>query len=199
MKTGTQNSRRAFTLVELLIVIVIIAILAGLSIPVANIVIDKANRTRADAMCKSLVLAVGEFQTEYNRLPNPNKASADTTYDSTEQDGIIKILMGEDSANNPRVHRFLTPPLAKDGLNGLTANGDVVDPWADASGKGQPYHMTFDYDENHSIQNPVKGQTGKFSSEFVASQPEQLKADVAVYSDGNPRRKSSARKPVTSW
>lgn len=180
-------------MLELLIVITIIAVLAGLTIPVAGILLEKAKQNKARSMAHTIVIAIENYAAEYNRLPNPNNLTADATLESTEADGLLKILMGEDTTKNPRGGRYLTPALAKNNLDGLTMAGDIVDPW------GQVYHITLDFDGDHKISNPVKAQDGKFSPGYLVGERDDLPFDVGVYSDGNPTTKTSARKAITSW
>jgi prepilin-type N-terminal cleavage/methylation domain-containing protein len=54
MKTNVQTTRRGFTLVELLVVIVIIASLAGLTAPMVIRQRKKADQTEAVSPCTSL-------------------------------------------------------------------------------------------------------------------------------------------------
>jgi len=61
--------RKAFTIVELLIVISIIAILAGLLLPAINKVKVKANRVKAKAEANALVMAIKSYESTYGLLP----------------------------------------------------------------------------------------------------------------------------------
>lgn len=61
--------RKSFTLVELLIVISIIAVLAGLLFPAIGKVKDKAKRVQAKAQANSLVLAIKSYESTYGLLP----------------------------------------------------------------------------------------------------------------------------------
>ena len=71
----TRPSKRGFTLVELLVVIVIIAILASLAVPVTNKVMEMANNMRIKSVMKDLQVSIGHFRTEYNRFPADLTAS----------------------------------------------------------------------------------------------------------------------------
>lgn len=212
MKSHPPIRESGFTLIELLVVISIIAVLAGLAIPTANIVLRKAKETQARAAVQGLVIAVKGYQTEYNRLPNPNPSSggappAETEIDTDSGNGMIGLLIGKDATYNPREISFYDPPIAKGEANGLINSGgsgsggsyEVVDPWSTPA-KHQFYHMALDYSGDHSIPNPVKsGGSSKFNATFVAAEPEDLSSDVVVYSDNDPRVSSSTRKPITSW
>ncbi len=69
MKTNVQTTRRGFTLVELLVVIVIIASLAGLTAPMVIRQRKKADQTEAVSNAKQIGLAMYEFDTEYGSYP----------------------------------------------------------------------------------------------------------------------------------
>jgi len=75
MKT-TYRMRRGFTLVELLVVIVIIAALAGLTAPMVIRQRKKADQTEAVSNARQVGLAMFEFETEYGSFPDA--ALADT-------------------------------------------------------------------------------------------------------------------------
>lgn len=69
MKTNPKT-RRGFTLVELLVVIVIIASLAGLTAPMVIRQRKKADQTEATSNARQIGLAMFEFETEYGSFPD---------------------------------------------------------------------------------------------------------------------------------
>lgn len=69
MKTNVKKTRRGFTLVELLVVIVIIATLAGLASPMVIRQRKKADQTEAVSNAKNIGLALFEFDTDYGAFP----------------------------------------------------------------------------------------------------------------------------------
>ncbi len=69
MKTN-HKTRRGFTLVELLVVIVIIAALAGLTAPMVIRQRKKADQTEAVSNARQIGLAMFEFENEYSSYPD---------------------------------------------------------------------------------------------------------------------------------
>jgi prepilin-type N-terminal cleavage/methylation domain-containing protein len=80
MKTNPRI-HRGFTLVELLVVIVIIAALAGLTAPMVIRQRKKADQTEAVSNARQIGLALIEFETEYGNFPDSDTAKkvADAT------------------------------------------------------------------------------------------------------------------------
>ena len=77
MKTN-HKARRGFTLVELLVVIVIIAALAGLTAPMVIRQRKKADQTEAVSNARQVGLAMFEFENEYSGYPDKDTATAVT-------------------------------------------------------------------------------------------------------------------------
>jgi len=67
--------KRMFTLVEILVVVGIIVILAGLAIPVISRSMATAKLNQATAECNSIQLAVKNFETEMQMMPDPGLAA----------------------------------------------------------------------------------------------------------------------------
>jgi prepilin-type N-terminal cleavage/methylation domain-containing protein len=82
MKINKQL-RRGFTLVELLVVIVIIAALAGLTAPMVIKQRKKADQTEAVNNAKQIGLALFEFETEYGSFPDDTTAATVATATGT--------------------------------------------------------------------------------------------------------------------
>ena len=83
MKTTSQSrgAALAFTLVELLTVIAIIAILMGLLFPAIGIIKEQARKVQAKNDVTNIVAAVKAYYTEYGKYP-PVQATPATTDDS---------------------------------------------------------------------------------------------------------------------
>ncbi len=92
---------RAFTLIELLVVISIIAILAGLLLPVGAKVIENSKKVSAKSTMMQIVAAVKNYQTEYGTYPvgTPAGAAAGAATDTTYSDGASGSPSGPH--NNP--------------------------------------------------------------------------------------------------
>src|SRR5213082_2290049 len=107
-----EDRKAAFTLAELLLVIVIIVILAGLTFPAFQSVLERAKKVQAKNDLTQIVTAVNAFYTEYGRYPTTVK-SGDATYGSgaTANDAVFKELraLGGSSINTRQVV-FISPP-----------------------------------------------------------------------------------------
>jgi len=97
MKTPKTN---AFTLVELLTVIAIIAILMGLLFPVLQTVRDQANKVKAKTDVVNTVAAVKQYYTEYGKYPLSGVAQTGVTTSSDYVFGDSNSASSAGTANN---------------------------------------------------------------------------------------------------
>lgn len=210
MKTPKRNSlRHAFTLIELLIVIVIIAILASLAVPVTNIVMLKARIMQTRATIKDLQVAAKNFQTEYNRYPiDPTMTGGSGADDAApiltdENSQIISLLLAEGlqqkdptdplRLQNPRAIRFIDLPLAKNFRAGIV--GDGVSNYALYDIWGKPFYILLDTNYDNSLENPdLQNQ----DSVIAGQAPQTLPIGVAIYSTG-PDGIQFTKDDITSW
>lgn len=169
------SSRQAFTLVELLTVIAIIAVLMGLLFPTVGAVRDSARRTQAQNDATQIATAIRAYYTEYGRYPDTDASS-----DNTE---LIAILTGRHDTKNRRKIVFFEGTVAKEaGRYGIQNNGtgEFFDPW------GLPYLVEMDSDYDNEVTIPaIPGYAG----------PAAVRTGVAVWTPGKPE----ADKPVVSW
>ena len=101
-KTEVKNSKKGFTLVELVVVIAILAILAAIAIPVVNSIINTASRNGALSNGQTIELAVKECQADitarndevYNGTTAiPNAAGTSITLSRASTDNATPITL----------------------------------------------------------------------------------------------------------
>ncbi len=165
MKPLSVSSRRhliAFSLIELLVVIVIIAVLMGLAFPVFQGVLSQAKKTQAKNDLIQIVTAVNAYYTEYGKYPLTPPTPADTTYGATTtNEQLFNELRSVTATDNPRGIVFLSPPDVKDVNNpraGISSAplpaGQYFDPW------GKPYMIRIDTDYDNQVSNPYLQNAG---------------------------------------
>src|SRR5689334_22609027 len=83
--------QKAFTLLELTVVIAIIVILAGLLVPTVQSILERAKKVQAKNDLSQIVTAVNAFYTEYGRYPTT--ATTDVTFfTNPSNDQLLDVL-----------------------------------------------------------------------------------------------------------
>ena len=138
---------QGFTLVELLVTIAIIAILAGILLPVVLKAFGKANEAKVRTELKSIETAVKAYMNEYSKLPIADAKQGGTDFALTEAESkaLIKIIAGE----NPRKISF---------LESNNTDGTFQDPW------DKQYLMWVDSNYDNQI---ITSGTNKYYTQVV--------------------------------
>ena len=142
------RTSRAFTLIELLTVIAIIAVLVGLLFPAIRAAMLKAEIAKAATAANHLAGAFHQYYTEYGKWPVSTVEPFTMNVDAT----MVKILQGKGTdpavsvlpyQGNPRNIVFLEIKAAD-----VDATGAYLDPWK------RVYNCTFDTSYDNTIQDP---------------------------------------------
>jgi prepilin-type N-terminal cleavage/methylation domain-containing protein len=194
LKMNLFNKRNpaAFTLIEMIVVILIIATLTALFMGAATSVFDRARRTQAKNDVIQIATAVNAFYTEYGRYPvtvtDPTKdaffgAGATPAGSTAYPPGNVVLLnvlrnITTDSnavALNPRQIVFLSPGGAKPTVpprGGIaTTDNCYYDPW------GSQYAILIDTNYDNTLTNPYSDADGS-----AGTNP--LRFGAVVYSFG---------------
>ncbi len=162
MKLNTpQRTNRAFTLIEMLVVIAIIGILAGILLPVIASSKAKAKIVQAKTEMKNLAVAISAFQAQYSIFPTSDtdaRGGVDMTYTNGNSD-IIRILLDVDEAGtvneghkrNPQKTVFLNGKMVQTGQPGIGKDYNFRDPW------GTPYVITLDLNYDNACEDKIYG------------------------------------------
>ena len=186
----TKRKLSAFTLIELLIVIVIIAILASVAFPVTALVMEQARKAEAKNEVTNLVNAIKMYDLEYGKLPFQAGEGGESDLEmDTFQDNIISVLAGYNvDGLNPRLKPFYEGKTAKNsdaqkpagGLFGSDEQLQLADPW------GNEYYITIDSNYDNIIQD------------LPGSEGEDVRQKVAVWTKGKIDA-SGEEEPIKKW
>ena len=184
MKT---SSCKRFTLIEMLVVIAIIVILAGLVFPALGLARQNARKSKANSECQSLKTAIIMYESEFSCWPVSVSSSKEgQALSDSDYKQMCKYLIGE----NGKKMVFYEVGVDYD-ENG---NG-ILDPW------GIPYQVILDADFDGKIAN---------SNNVKTIADKTLHTRVAVFSFGTKLSNSSegqsklgelakTRQIVTAW
>ena len=151
-------NRNGFTLLELMVVIVITMVLAGLLFPTVQSILERAKKVQAKNDLIQIVTAVNAFYTEYGRYPTA--ATSDVTlYASPTNDQLLDVLRSNTTggnaslvtALNPRQIVFISPPEDPAQANPkgkIGSDKQFHDPW------GNAYAVRIDADYDNQVTNP---------------------------------------------
>ena len=194
-----KTSSKRFTLIELLIVIAIIGILAGLVFPALGTVRNNAKRSKASTECQSLKTAIIMYESEFSCWPVKVSGTKDkdAAVSSSEYVQMCRVLTGENSKKTV----FYEVGVGYDEDKG------ILDPW------GRPYQVILDIDFDGKIDNDVKDNNNKPVVQYVGkyygkNEKQDLRTKVAVYSSGveerdkianDPEKLAAKKKLVISW
>ena len=129
--TEAVQSRAAFTLIELLAVITIIGILAGLTLGAAGAVRRHGATSTAKAEVAALQAACDRYFADNNLYPsntsvNPASSVNPTNYTAASQVLFTNLLGSATLTAAPTSKRYLEPKTA---MVNTTGNNYFIDPW----------------------------------------------------------------------
>ena len=159
-KNGIRSGQAGFTLVELLVVISIIGMLAGIMVPTITKAMEAGRKAKAKGELTAIVAAVKAYKQEYGQWPaiesisstpqgefsawyGPSKWAGGGAGDTRGKE-LMKILSGVNQSGgiwpqpmNPKQIRF---------LEGASPTGVFLDPW------GKQYCVKMDVNESGGME-----------------------------------------------
>jgi prepilin-type N-terminal cleavage/methylation domain-containing protein len=198
----SASSTRAFTLIEMIVVMLIIATLAALVTTAGSSMFDRARKAQAKNDLTQLVTAINAFYTEYGQYPVAAQSAADSAdyVGANDANGaaVIDILRvptpSSPPALNPRGIVFLNVLTAKSSTKPVSGVGTTIhalyDPW------GSAYRFKIDNNYNSTLSNPYSANAGT-TSLTISCIGWSLGKDLAGGSGD--KNATMARDDVISW
>ena len=143
MKTVRKNI--AFTLIEMLVVMVIIVVLVGLLFPVVQMAKTQAEQSRARESVNQMAAAFRAYFVEIGRCPSPPAAAF---YSGGAPAGSADFYLTTNIFANSSGITFYDYST-KDVVSNATYNGLLVDPWKNA------YRCRMDTNYTGSVTDPL--------------------------------------------
>ncbi len=214
--------KRSFTLVELLVVVGILAILAGLVIPAVVGAKQQGRITQARADMSSLRTAFEGMYRDYNRMAKKNNSSyelgSQTFSEKPSSSGCITIMETSANANycnviaelsvpaslstpslNKRRIKYLDPRPEYDPSQGPTSGKNPDNTWLDPW--GNPYMIRINVDGSEQIVDPSDS-TKKLSGRIIiwSLGPDgESGADASGDSGSGDNAKEQAKDNIPGW
>lgn len=146
----TRPAIHSFTLVEILVVVSIIGLLAGLAIPAVGGAMNAARKAKVTAMAHQIRTAIVQFNTEYGFFPTNGMTAGMGNTGAN----LALVLTGSASAtnDNPRQISFLEVPNDFTfGNAGNLSNRGIVTPSGFYKGGQSNFSVSVDHDYNGRV------------------------------------------------
>ncbi len=158
-----RNKYRGFTLIELLTVIAIIAILAGILMPVVGSAQKKAAEVKAKALIESISVAIKMYEMDFGDFPPDDNHASSAAYNRSSEALYHSLTTQWTGGTNASISAGPYMEFKGDvnkRIGVADRDGDnryeIVDPWGneicyesnDDNGAGgdAPYHNRFSFD-----------------------------------------------------
>ena len=162
----TRHKKLSFTLIEMLVVMVIILVLAGLLLPVVQMAKTSADQARAKESINQMAAAFRAYMVEFSCWPTPPSAVITNLAIPCPSSSVDFLITTNLFANSSGItfYDFST----KDVVSNAVYNGLIVDPWK------SPYFCRLD-----------TSYTGSVSDPFYNTATHLLPVGYAIWSLGN--------------